>query len=164
MSPYVRFDKMMGILLPVFVIHRVIFAVQIQLIHAKNHGEILGLPLFLVRIAIFHAQILHHAAAAGVVYVMRGGDKRHTAAAQVLQQGPARLRGDSLMPEFPSKGIAKVMAFVVRGLDVADGLGLLLQTDGEKIGILPQLVKKDFDKLVDGGPSSPVPATPTSFC
>ncbi|MDY2602501.1 MAG: hypothetical protein SOW23_12055, partial [Eubacteriales bacterium] len=27
----------------------------------------------------------------------------------------------------------------------------------------PQLVKKDFDKLVDGGASSPATATPTSF-
>ena len=27
-----------------------------------------------------------------------------------------------------------------------------------------QLVKKDFDKLVDGGASSPATATPTSFC
>ena len=26
------------------------------------------------------------------------------------------------------------------------------------------LVKKDFDKLVDGGASSPATATPTSFC
>ena len=27
-----------------------------------------------------------------------------------------------------------------------------------------QLVKKEFDKLVDGGASSPATATPTSFC
>ena len=27
-----------------------------------------------------------------------------------------------------------------------------------------QLVKKDFDKLVDGEASSPATATPTSFC
>ena len=27
-----------------------------------------------------------------------------------------------------------------------------------------QLVKKEFDKLVDGGACSPATATPTSFC
>ena len=32
------------------------------------------------------------------------------------------------------------------------------------IGSRVQLVKKDFDKLVDGGASSPATATPTSFC
>ena len=33
-----------------------------------------------------------------------------------------------------------------------------------KLPWLFQLVKKDFDKLVDGGASSPATATPTSFC
>ncbi len=58
-----------------------------------------------------------------------------------------------------------------KGSAGAGGKAAALELIFTQIGPVPkiteqglQLVKKEFDKLVDGGASSPATATPTSFC
>ena len=66
--------------------------VQIQLIQAENDGDIFGLPLLLVGILIMHAQAGHYLAAAGVVSVMGGCDKRKSPGFQKSDNGLNSLR------------------------------------------------------------------------
>ena len=57
-----------------------------------------------------HADLLHDAAAPGIVFVVGGRDVGHMVFSQPVHQGAARLSGDPAVPELPAEGVTEVMA------------------------------------------------------
>ena len=70
-----RFDVMNVGNLPVSVVGRILFAVEIQLIHPESHQLVFGLNAFLISIAVRHSNPAHDAAAARVENIVRGADQ-----------------------------------------------------------------------------------------
>lgn len=62
---------------PVFLIDSVFLSVKIQLEHSECNQEIFGLPKLLIRVAVFHTDLTHNAAASRVVFIVRGRDIRN---------------------------------------------------------------------------------------
>ena len=56
--------------IPIFIMNPAFIPVRIKLVKPKCNQKIWGLPLFFIRILVFHSYILHYADASGVVPVM----------------------------------------------------------------------------------------------
>lgn len=115
--------------IPVFFKNPFPVSVEIQLIHAEHYGHVFRLPLFPIGIFIFHADRLHHVAAAGILYVVRGGYVRNPVRFQSFRKPPARFARNALMPELLSQRIAEIMTFVRIRFYVPDRNIIRLQTD-----------------------------------
>lgn len=60
--------------IPILLKDITVFSIEVQLIHPKGNQKVLQLPLLLIGILIFHPQLSHHSAAAGIVDVMSRRD------------------------------------------------------------------------------------------
>lgn len=103
----------------------------------KMTGKFFGCHCSSVGVFIVHAELLHHSAAAGVVYVMRRGDERDAVCPQLRDHGCARFGHDALAPEFLPQTVAKVVGSVRFGVQIADGDVVRFQTDG--VGVAARL-------------------------
>ena len=96
---------MMVVGFPIFFVLPVCLPILVQLIHPKDNRHILRLPQLLIGVLIFHAEILHHAAAPGIVPVVGGGDIGNAIRSQPLYNGLAGFGNDALMPKLITKAV-----------------------------------------------------------
>ena len=71
---YIWFYKMHRRIIPIFFVSPFRVSIKIELIHSKYYYDIFWLPLFFIRILVFHTHILHNAAAPGIIPVMGCGN------------------------------------------------------------------------------------------
>ena len=119
---------------PIFFINTdVIF--EVYLIHSESYQQVFWLPLFLVRILVFHTHLFHNATAPGVVDVMRCRNIWKSISFHLRYHGLSSLCNNPLMPKFLPKPIPKIMAIVHVNLYIANGIVVLFQTDCVSIGL-----------------------------
>ena len=145
--------KMNGGFIPVFLIHPAAVAIQVQLVKAESDQEILRLPLLFIRILVLHPDLPHHAAASGIVDIVRGRDIGQPVPLYLCGDGPSGLGGDSLMLEFRAQAIAEIVGLGHIYLDISDGSVAALQADGVGIGLWLRVkgcvaVFKEFSGLI----------------
>lgn len=99
-------------IIPIFLIDSAVVSVKIQLVQPEGDRKIFGLPLFFIRVLVFHSQPLHYAAASGIIYIMCGCDVWNTILFQLRYKGPACFSSNSLMPEFFAESISEIMAVI----------------------------------------------------
>ena len=78
---------------PVSLINPAFITVKIELIHPEYDLNIFRLPLFLIRISVFHSEALHHAAAPRIIYIMSRCNIRNSVSQQLF---------DNCLPGFRS--------------------------------------------------------------
>lgn len=120
---------------PIFLIHKILTAGKVELIHSEYDRLILWPPLFLIGIAICHAHFLHHTAASWIVPVVCGRNIGKAILLYLFYDCFSRFRSDSPMPEFSAKSIPKVMAFLYTHMDITYWKIVFPQTDGVIIAL-----------------------------
>ena len=109
---------------------------QIKLIHPEDYGSVFRLPLFPVRIAVFHAQPLHDRAAFRIVSIMRGGDEFHSASFCPLYNRKAGRCDDSPASELRQQTVAEIKRTGGAKMNISYGDIVLFQADGVGVSLL----------------------------
>lgn len=125
----------MRIHFPVFTVNPFRIPVKIQLIHTKNHTEILRHPRFHVTVTVLHADFLHDFAASGITDIMSRGNKWiKSSLPNSFRHGPSGFGRNPLMPEPGMQSISKIMTVAIAQPHIADGNIALLPADDITIG------------------------------